>query len=86
MAEYRVEITRPASKELEDLGPRAGRGLLASIEALASHPRPRQCRKLTGSEDSYRLRVGVYRVLYQIDDEDKKIIVYAVGHRRDIYR
>ncbi len=86
MAEYQVQIKRIASKELEDLKPSLGRKILESIETLASNPRPRQCRKLSGSKDSYRLRIGVYRVVYQIDDKTKMVTVSAVGHRREVYR
>ena len=86
MADYRVEITRSAARELENLGPRLGRRILGPIEGLASNPRPRQSRKLTGSENSYRLRVGRYRILYQVDDSNRLITVFAVGHRREIYR
>lgn len=86
MADYRVEITRSAARELENLGPRLGRRILGPIEGLASSPRPRQSRKLTGSENSYRLRVGQYRILYQVDDSNRLITVFAVGHRLEIYR
>lgn len=86
MAEYRVELKRGAARELEDLEPILARRILASIQALTFETRPRQSRKLTGSENSYRLRVGTYRVLYQIDEGQQLIVVYAVGHRREIYR
>ena len=86
MAEYRVELKRTAARELEDLEPSLARRLLASLQALTSEPRPRQSRKLTGSESSYRLRIGAYRVLYQIDERQRLVVVYAVGHRREIYR
>ena len=86
MAEYRVEVKRSANRELEDLEPRLARRILASIETLSSQPRPRQSRKLAGSENSYRLRVGEYRVLYQIDDPSRLISIFAIGHRREVYR
>ena len=59
---------------------------MASIQNLTSEPRPSSSRKLTGSENSHRLRVGAYRVLYQIDTRAKNVTIYAVGHRREIYR
>ncbi|MFQ6026414.1 MAG: type II toxin-antitoxin system RelE/ParE family toxin [Dehalococcoidia bacterium] len=86
MEEHRIEITRAASRELSNLEARLGRRILTSLESLAIQPRPRQSRKLTGSENSYRLQVGDYRILYEIDDTNKIITVFAVGHRRDIYR
>lgn len=86
MAEYRVEVRRSAARELDDIDSRFGTRILASIDALTYEPRPRQSRKLTGSQDSYRLRVGPYRILYQVNDRTKEIIVYAIGHRREVYR
>ena len=47
--------------------------------------RPTGCLKLIG-RDGWRIRVGVYRVIYQIDDQEKKIVILDFGHRRDIYR
>ena len=58
----------------------------AAIENLSSVPRPMQSRKLVGSENSYRLRVGRYRVLYQVYEADNLIVVFAVAHRREVYR
>ena len=52
--------------------------------ALAGDPRPNGCRKLSGSEE-YRIRVGDYRVLYEIEDAVLRILVVRVGHRRDVY-
>ncbi len=86
MAEYRVEIKHPAEGDLENLDPNSGRRILLSIGPLASDPRPRQSRKLVGSEDSCRLRVGRYQELYQIDDESRLITVFAISHRREMYR
>jgi mRNA interferase RelE/StbE len=86
MAQFRLEVKKRATKELEKLRPDIGKKLLASIGSLASNPKPRQSHKLSGSTDSYRLRVGNYRVLYQIDNNAKTITVYQVGHRREVYR
>ena len=86
MAQYRLEIKEKAIKELSRIRPDMGMKLLSSIESLASNPKPRQSHKLRGSNISYRLRVGDYRVLYQIDEDYKLITVYKVGHRRDVYR
>jgi mRNA interferase RelE/StbE len=84
--EYRVELKEPAIKELAKLQADIGIKILASIESLASNPRPRQSIKLRESASSFRLRVGDYRVLYQIDDSDKVVMIFRVGHRRAVYR
>ncbi|MBI4284997.1 MAG: type II toxin-antitoxin system RelE/ParE family toxin [Chloroflexi bacterium] len=86
MAQYRLEVKRRAVKELSRISPDIGMRLLQSIESLASDPRPRQSHKLSESESSYRLRVGDYRVLYQVDDEARSVIIFRVGHRREVYR
>jgi mRNA interferase RelE/StbE len=86
VAQYRLEVKNITIKELEKLHPDIGMRLLKSIENLPSTPRPRQSHKLHSSNNSYRLRVGDYRVLYQIDDASKVIMVYHVGRRRDVYR
>ena len=86
MVGYRVEIKWTAAREIEALEQRLATRILGTIEGLSSDPRPRGCRKLVGSNNSYRLRVGQYRVVYQVYDADHLITVFAIGHRRDIYR
>ena len=60
--------------------------ILEAIENLADNPFPVQSRKMKGSESSYRLRVGDYRVIYQVDAETKVITVYHARHRKDVYK
>jgi mRNA interferase RelE/StbE len=55
------------------------------ILSLENNPRPRGSHKLRAG-GGYRIRVGDYRVLYDVDDSAKKVTIYAVGHRRDVYR
>lgn len=86
MAKYGLKVINKAYRELSRVHPDMGKKILKAIESLASEPRPRQSHKLAQSENSYRLRVGDYRILYQIDDEIQLIIVFKVGHRRDVYR
>ena len=78
MAEYRVELTRSAARDLKALGPDAGPRLLAAIDSLST--------ALTGTTSSYRLRVGRHRVLYEILDRERLVTVFAAGDRRDVYR
>ena len=86
MAKYRLEVKEKAVKELSRVRPDIGMRLLQTMEYLASDPRPRQSHKLSGSENSYRLRVGDYRVLYQVDDDARLVTIFKVGHRREAYR
>ena len=83
---YRVEVNRRAERDLEGLIPRVRRRAYDLIRALSSEPRPPQCRKLSGSNNSYRLRVNDYRILYEVLDRERLVTVYEVGHRRDVYR
>lgn len=86
MAGYQLEIKDRAVKELTRVRPDIGKRLLQSIESLATDPRPRQSHKLSESENSYRLRVGDYRVLYQVDDAARLVTIFKIGHRRQVYR
>lgn len=60
--------------------------IIEAIDDLAIVPRPVGVKKLTGSEDSYRIRVGAYRVLYRIKDRELIVLVIRIAHRRDAYR
>ncbi|MFC1482569.1 type II toxin-antitoxin system RelE/ParE family toxin [Myxococcota bacterium] len=83
---YRVQLTRAAARDLRGL-PRGGqRRIDAAIMSLAEHPRPPGCVKLRGADDLYRVRVGDYRIVYQIEDEVLTVLVIRIGHRRDVYR
>jgi mRNA interferase RelE/StbE len=82
---YAVFILRRAQKELEDLLREVYGRICQAILGLAADPRPSGCRKLSG-RDGWRIRVGAYRVVYEIDDDARRIAVLHIGHRRDVYR
>ena len=86
MADYAVGITSSAGRELDRLPSDISRRVLSAIESLAAEPRPRGSRKLVGSDDSYRVRVSSYRILYRFSDSRNEVTVFAVGHRSDVYR
>jgi mRNA interferase RelE/StbE len=83
---YRVEAKASVQKDLRRLPQDAADRILARVSALSKDPRPSQAIKLTGSDFSFRLRVGDYRVIYQIDEGAKLVTVYSVRHRKDAYR
>lgn len=86
MSRYEITFARPARRELEALeAPLVGR-IWARIRALRDQPRPAGCRKVQGEEAVWRIRVGGYRVLYEINDASRMIDIVAVRHRRDAYR
>ena len=81
---YAVSILRRAQKELGQLSSPSFERVCDAIRVLAGNPRPPGCRKLVG-RDGWRIRVGDYRVIYQLDDLARTVLVLHVGHRRDIY-
>ncbi len=85
MPDYAVVLARSARKELEALDPPIVSRLVARIEALSRSPRPRGSRKLRGSGDLWRVRVGDYRIVYGIDDRRRVVDVVRIRHRREAY-
>lgn len=85
MANYRVFIKPSAVKELQALPRRDRQRAADRIRRLSGAPRPRGVEKLSGLE-RYRLRQGDYRIVYAIDDREKAVTVFKVGHRREVYR
>jgi mRNA interferase RelE/StbE len=82
---YRVELKRSASKALDSIPNPDRARILAALSGLASNPRPPGCAKLSG-RDGWRIRAQNYRLIYEIDDTAKNIVVLVIGHRRDVYR
>lgn len=85
MAKYEIRLRKSVGKDLEPIPKRDVRKIVAAIAALGDDPRPVQSRKLSGSE-RYRLRCGIYRILYEIHDAILVVCVVKVGHRKDVYR
>jgi mRNA interferase RelE/StbE len=82
---YTIAILRRAQKELSDLPQEPYLRVRDAIRKLAGEPRPNGSRKLAG-RDGWRIRVGSYRVIYEIDDPNRVITIMHIGHRRDVYR
>lgn len=85
MAQYEVEFVASAAKEFRSLPIGVKRRIGIAIDALRENPRPVGVRKLQGRTDYYRIRVGTYRVVYEIDDEARLVRVTRVRHRREAY-
>ncbi len=83
---YRVFLERAAEKDLKQLSARLQNRVIVSIQALAKNPRPAGCRKLIGADNDWRIRVGDYRVVYEIADTIRVVRVNRVRHRREVYR
>ncbi len=86
MAIYRIEWKRSAEKQLRKLPREVVARIVSAVTALATDATPPGVRKLVGSECSYRVRVGDYRVVYSVFHDLLVIEVVRVGHRREVYR
>lgn len=86
MPGYTITFARSARKELQSLPMDVAERLLKRIESLITNARPVGSKKLSGSKDLWRLRVGDYRVVYKIDDSRRAVDVSVVRHRREVYR
>jgi len=86
MATYRIEWKPSALRELKRLDRQIIPRVINAIEALATNPFPSGARKLHGGEVTYRLRVGSYRVVYEVYSDHLLIEIARVRHRRDAYR
>lgn len=82
---YQVRINRSAEKELDALQSNLRARIVDRLLQLEENPRPHRVKKLQGQE-AYRLRVSDYRILYTINDAEQLVIIYAIGHRREVYR
>ena len=82
---YILRINEEAAKILKKLDPGIQTRISAAIDALATDPRPSGAKKLKGSE-FYRIRVGDYRIVYEIRDRQLVVLVIRIGHRKEIYR
>lgn len=85
-AGYSVEITASAERELRSLRDPLLKRVILALRSLASNPRPPGCKKLIGTVSEYRLRIGDYRALYEVSDDENLVIVYHILHRREVYR
>jgi mRNA interferase RelE/StbE len=83
---FEVRLTRAAERGLAVLDKGTLRRVDAAILGLAVAPHPAGSKKLQGTDDLYRVRVGDYRIIYQVEDEHLVVLVVNVGHRRDVYR
>ena len=82
---YRLEFTPGADRQFRKLPKQLQARLRPHIDALAQNPRPSGAEKLTGEGNAYRLRVGDYCILYEVQDKVLLVLVVRVGHRREVY-
>ena len=83
---YEVKLARSAKKEVKLLDGGIRVRAIHAFRSLTNDPRPPGCRKLVGATNRWRIRVGDYRILYEILRSEETIIVHLIGHRREVYK
>lgn len=86
MASYSFNFKPSVEKDLQSLSKSLVSRVMERIESLKDEPFPRQAIKLSGAERLYRLRVGEYRIVYEVDIQIKQVTIHYVRHRREVYR
>lgn len=81
---YEITFTKQAIKSLEKINPPYYSNIKSAIQDLSNNPRPQGSKKLKG-RDGYRIRVGSYRIIYEIFDAELLIDIIIIGHRKNIY-
>ena len=82
---YAIEIIRSAQKQLSKIERQEQKRIIENIRNLAENPRPPGCKKLSG-RSAWRIRIGAYRVIYEIYDDHLLVLVLTIGHRGEAYR
>jgi mRNA interferase RelE/StbE len=85
MARYELTFKKSVAKDLRAFPKQDVKRILQRIRSLSDEPRPVGCEKLSGQE-RYRVRQGVYRIIYEVEDGRLVVLVVKIGHRRDVYR
>jgi mRNA interferase RelE/StbE len=83
---YTLSLDQAAERDLRGLPKRDGPRIAQKLRALAQNPRPVGSAKLSGTRADWRIRVGNYRIVYEISDENRHVRVHRVRHRKDVYR
>jgi mRNA interferase RelE/StbE len=84
---YRIELIPEAEKSLAGLALKQRQRIARKIDALAANPRPPGAKKLKGPDPPiYRLSSGDFRILYQVHDEQSRVLVVRIGDRKSVYR
>ena len=83
---YQVLVERSAEKDLKRLAPDVRSRVASALVSLAKNPRPAGSRKLAGTKQDWRIRVGDYRIIYEIADQVRVLRINRIRHRREVYR
>ena len=83
---YRIELRPAAFRDLSKLDTPWRQKIAQKVDGLAANPRPSGVEKLKGQDNRYRLRLGDYRIIYEVRDQVLLVLVIRIGHRREVYR
>jgi mRNA interferase RelE/StbE len=83
---FELKIDRAVERSLKKLPQDVAVNLLKAMKELTVEPLPHGCRKIVGTDRSYRIRVGDYRIVYEVDEAGRLVVIHAAGHRKDVYR
>jgi mRNA interferase RelE/StbE len=86
MTSYNISLKPSVEKDLRPLPKSVVARVIEQIERLKTEPFPRQAIKLSGAERLYRIRVGDYRIVYEVDPKARQVMIHYVRHRREVYR
>lgn len=86
MESYEIIWKNSAERDLKNIDRQVVPRIIRAVESLAENPFPSMSRKLQGGEASYRIRWGDYRVIYQVDKDNKRLVIYHIRHRKEAYR
>jgi mRNA interferase RelE/StbE len=83
---YEVYLESSAQNDLKRLSASIFHRIIPKVKSLAETPRPPGCHKIAGSKNDWRIRIGDYRIIYEIDEKAKAVRIMRIRHRRDVYR
>ena len=83
---YEVFLERRAERDLKKLSAEIFYRVIPQLKALSENPKPSGCRKITGSKNHWHIRIGDYRIIYEIDEGEKAVKVMRIRHRREVYK
>jgi len=83
---YEVFLEKRAEREIKKLPAELFYRFIPKLKSLSENPKPPGCRKITGTKNDWRIRIGDYRIIYEIDEHEKAVKVMRIRHRRYVYR
>jgi mRNA interferase RelE/StbE len=83
---YEVLLERRAERDIKRLPKEIFDRLIPHLKALSENPKPSGCRKISGSRSDWRIRIGDYRVIYEVNEQEHAVKVMRIRHRKNVYR